>query len=169
MREAVLALRRQQGMVTTRRPRSVCAGSFFTNPVLGAAAFAELEERAREWLGDDVRVPRFEQGDGAVKTPAWLIEHAGFERGHGDPATVAISGKHTLALTNRGAGTTAQLVALAREIAAGVRDRFGVELGPSRCSSGTSGVATSAQQVAIGERHRSTGGAETGSPSSVTA
>ena len=61
---------------------------------------------------------------------AWLIERAGFARGHGDPATVAISAKHTLALTNRGPGTTAQLVALAREIADGVRERFGVELEP---------------------------------------
>ena len=112
-------------------PDSVSAGSFFTNPVLGAAEFAELEERAREWLGDDVRVPGFPQADGSVKTSAaWLIERAGFTRGHGDPATVAISGKHTLALTNRGAGTTAQLVALAREIAAGVQDTFGVELVP---------------------------------------
>ena len=76
-------------------------------------------------------MPRFQQPDGSVKTSAaWLIERAGFARGHGDPATVAISAKHTLALTNRGAGTTAQLVALAREIAAGVRDAFGVELEP---------------------------------------
>ena len=66
-----------------------------------------------------------------VKTSAaWLIEHAGFARGHGDPATIAISSKHTLALTNRGAGTTEQLVALAREIADGVHERFGVELEP---------------------------------------
>jgi UDP-N-acetylmuramate dehydrogenase len=43
---------------------------------------------------------------------------------------VAISGKHTLALTNRGGGTTAQLVALAREIADGVREAFGVQLTP---------------------------------------
>ena len=35
-----------------------------------------------------------------------------------------------LALTNRGAGTAAELLALAREIAAGVRDAFGVELVP---------------------------------------
>ena len=41
-------------------------------------------------------------------------------RGHGNPEGIAISSKHTLALTNRGAGTTAELVALAREIAAGV-------------------------------------------------
>jgi UDP-N-acetylmuramate dehydrogenase len=66
-----------------------------------------------------------------VKTSAaWLIERAGFGRGYGDPETIAISDKHTLALTNRGAGTTAQLVALAREIAAGVEERFGVRLEP---------------------------------------
>jgi UDP-N-acetylmuramate dehydrogenase len=132
VREAVLALRRGKGMVIDPDdPDSVSAGSFFTNPVLGAAEFAELEERAREWLGDEVRVPRFALQDGSVKTSAaWLIERAGFARGHGDPATVAISAKHTLALTNRGGGTTEQLVALAREIAAGVEERFGVRLEP---------------------------------------
>jgi len=132
VRGAVLALRRGKGMVIDPAdPDSVSAGSFFTNPLLDPAEFIALEERARARLGDDVRVPRFPQPDGRVKTSAaWLIERAGFTRGHGDPATVAISAKHTLALTNRGAGTTAQLVALAREIAAGVREAFGVELEP---------------------------------------
>jgi UDP-N-acetylmuramate dehydrogenase len=132
VRGAVLALRRGKGMVIDPAdPDSVSAGSFFTNPILEPEAFAALEERARARLGDDVRVPRFLQPDGRVKTSAaWLIERAGFTRGHGDPATVAISAKHTLALTNRGAGTTEQLVALAREIAAGVREAFGVELEP---------------------------------------
>jgi UDP-N-acetylmuramate dehydrogenase len=126
VRAAVLALRRRKGMVIDPSdPDSVSAGSFFTNPVLDPAAFAELLERAGE------QPPRFPQADGGVKTSAaWLIEHAGFGRGYGDPATIAISDKHTLALTNRGAGTTAQLVALASEIADGVRDRFGVELAP---------------------------------------
>jgi UDP-N-acetylmuramate dehydrogenase len=132
VREAVLALRRGKGMVIDPAdPDSVSAGSFFTNPVLGAADFAELEERAREWLGDEPGVPGFAQPDGHVKTSAaWLIERAGFARGYGDPATIAISAKHTLALTNRGRGTTAQLVALAREIAGRVEDRFGVRLEP---------------------------------------
>jgi UDP-N-acetylmuramate dehydrogenase len=132
VRGAVLGLRRGKGMVIDPAdPDSVSAGSFFTNPVLGARAFAALEARAAERLGPDVRVPRFPQPDGTVKTSAaWLIERAGFPRGHGDPATVAISAKHTLALTNRGTGTTAQLVALAREIADGVRAAFGVELEP---------------------------------------
>ena len=132
VRDAVLALRRAKGMVVDPGdPDSVSAGSFFTNPILDAETFAQVEERARSLLGDDVRVPHWPEPDGRVKTSAaWLIERSGFAKGHGDPATIAISSKHTLALTNRGAGTTALLVALAREIADGVRRDFGVDLVP---------------------------------------
>jgi UDP-N-acetylmuramate dehydrogenase len=132
VREAVLALRRGKGMVVDPGdPDSTSAGSFFTNPVLDAGAFAALERRAAQRLGPDARPPAWPEDGGSVKTSAaWLIERAGFRRGHGDPAGIAISSKHTLALTNRGAGTTAELVALAREIAGGVRDAFGVELVP---------------------------------------
>jgi UDP-N-acetylmuramate dehydrogenase len=128
VRAAVLELRRRKGMVVDDGdPDSVSVGSFFTNPILTREAFAALEAR----VGPGARIPRFPEPDGRVKTSAaWLIERAGFARGHGDPATVAISSKHTLALTNRGAGTTEQLVALAREIAEGVRREFGVELEP---------------------------------------
>jgi UDP-N-acetylmuramate dehydrogenase len=119
VREAVLELRRGKGMVLDPAdPDSVSAGSFFTNPILSADA---LDERA----------PRFPEPDGRVKTSAaWLIEHAGFTRGYGNPGGIAISSKHTLALTNRGAGTTAELLALAHEIADGVERRFGVRLEP---------------------------------------
>jgi UDP-N-acetylmuramate dehydrogenase len=67
-----------------------------------------------------------------VKVPAaWLIQRAGFERGHAGPGgRVALSGKHVLALTHRGGGSTADLLALAREVRDGVRERFGVELHP---------------------------------------
>jgi len=130
VRAAVLALRRAKGMVIDPAdPDSVSAGSFFTNPILTPGELSVLERRVAERLGADARLPRYPEKDGRVKTSAaWLIEHAGFARGHGDPATVAISAKHTLALTNRGAGTTAQLVALAREIVAGVEEAFGVSL-----------------------------------------
>jgi UDP-N-acetylmuramate dehydrogenase len=112
-------------------PDTVSAGSFFTNPILDAGAFAALEQRVAERLGDGAAPPAFPEADGRVKTSAaWLIERAGFHRGHGDPDGIAISGKHTLALTNRGGGSTAELVALAREIAGGVRERFGVDLVP---------------------------------------
>jgi UDP-N-acetylmuramate dehydrogenase len=125
-REAVLRLRRGKGMVLDPDdPDTASAGSFFTNPVLDAAAFAQLRTRA------GAEPPGWPQDDGQVKTSAaWLIERAGFRRGYGNPEGIAISSKHTLALTNRGGGTTAELVALAREIAGGVRDAFGVELTP---------------------------------------
>jgi UDP-N-acetylmuramate dehydrogenase len=132
VREAVLALRRGKGMVLDPGDAdTVSAGSFFTNPVLDAEAFAALRARAAERPGADTPPPAWPDADGHVKTSAaWLIERAGFHRGHGNPEGIAISSKHTLALTNRGAGTTAELVALAREIAGGVQDAFGVALVP---------------------------------------
>jgi UDP-N-acetylmuramate dehydrogenase len=125
VREAVLRLRRGKGMVIDPAdPDSVSAGSFFTNPILTAEAFRALEARA------GAAPPAFPEPDGRIKTSAaWLIQHAGFSRGDG-AGRVGISSKHTLALVNRGGATTAELVALAREIAARVRERFGVQLVP---------------------------------------
>ena len=116
VREAVLGLRRRKGMVIDPAdPDSVSAGSFFTNPIL---------DRAPDGA------PAWPEPDGRVKTSAaWLIEQAGFTRGYGN-GRVGISAKHTLALVNRGGGTTAELMALAHEIAAAVRERFGVDLHP---------------------------------------
>ena len=127
VREAVLALRRGKGMVIDPAdPDSVSAGSFFTNPILDPGDFARLQART----GDAGSPPAFPEPDGRIKTSAaWLIERAGFPRGYGD-GRVGISGKHTLALVNRGGATTAELMALAREIAGGVCDRFGVRLAP---------------------------------------
>jgi len=132
VRKAVLALRRSKGMVLDDDDLDTrSAGSFFTNPILDADAFAALRARVAARLGDGTAPPAFPEPDGRVKTSAaWLIERAGFRRGQGDPAGIAISSKHVLALTNRGAGTTAQLVALARAIAAGVLEAFGVALVP---------------------------------------
>jgi UDP-N-acetylmuramate dehydrogenase len=43
---------------------------------------------------------------------------------------VALSGKHTLALTNRGGASTADLLALARDIRNAVTAHFGITLVP---------------------------------------
>ena len=131
MREAVLALRRGKGMVIDPGdPDSVSAGSFFMNPILPEDQFAELERRVASAIGPDTRPPGWPEPDGEVKTSAaWLIERAGFHRGSGD-GRVGVSRKHTLALVNRGGGTTAELLALARELRDGVRERFGVTLAP---------------------------------------
>jgi UDP-N-acetylmuramate dehydrogenase len=122
VREAVLRLRRGKGMVVDPAdPDSASVGSFFTNPVLSRDDYARLADLA------GVDVPSFPAGD-AVKVPAaWLIERAGFPKGYGT-GRVGISTKHTLALVNRGGGTAAELLALAREIRNEVRRRFGVEL-----------------------------------------
>ena len=116
VRDSVLALRRAKGMVLDETDHDTwSAGSFFTNPVL---APEDLPAGAPSWP----------QPDGRVKTSAaWLIEQAGFARGHGN-ARAALSGKHTLAVTNRGGATASDLVTLAREVRDGVRARFGIEL-----------------------------------------
>ena len=76
-------------------------------------------------------VPSYDAGDGRVKVPAaWLIEHAGFAKGYGAPGRARVSSKHTLALVNAGDATTADLLALAREIVAGVHSAYGVTLTP---------------------------------------
>ncbi len=132
VRAAVIALRRRKGMVIDPGdPDTRSVGSFFVNPVLGAAALAAVETAARDRCGEPTVVPRFDAGDGLVKVPAaWLIERAGFGRGYGRGAGARISAKHTLALVNPGSATTAELMALAREIRDGVRDAFGVALTP---------------------------------------
>jgi UDP-N-acetylmuramate dehydrogenase len=120
-RESVLGLRAGKGMVLDPDDHDTWSvGSFFTNPVIPAEVWAELALDAPHWPGDD----------GTVKiAAAWLIEHAGFPKGFAGDG-VAISGKHTLALTNRGTGSTTDLLDLARTIRDRVRDRFGIELHP---------------------------------------
>lgn len=128
-RDTVLRLRAGKGMVLDAADHDTwSAGSFFTNPVLAAGAHAAFLERAADRLGADVPVPGWPDTDGRVKvSAAWLIERAGFPKGHGSgPAT--ISTKHTLALTNRGAAKTEDLLALAREVRDGVQEAFGVTL-----------------------------------------
>ena len=113
VRAAVLELRRGKGMVLDPTdPDTFSAGSFFTNPIFRTRDFGAVTQRVTERLGVGARPPAWPVAERAVKTSAaWLIERAGFERGHGNPDGIAISTKHTLALTNRGGGTTTELVA----------------------------------------------------------
>jgi UDP-N-acetylmuramate dehydrogenase len=133
VRAAVLDLRRGKGMVLDPGdPDTVSAGSFFTNPVLSPAGLARLQEVAAASL-PGTRVPTFPAGSdavaGSVKVPAaWLIEQSGFGKGYPGHGAARISAKHTLALTNAGGASATELIGLAREIVAGVRSRFGIEL-----------------------------------------
>ncbi|TQL77579.1 UDP-N-acetylmuramate dehydrogenase [Stackebrandtia endophytica] len=123
-REVVLELRRGKGMVLDAAdPDTYSAGSFFINPVITTAEFEKLSSAV------DVEPPHWPSGDG-IKVPAgWLIGRAGFEPGYGHDG-VAISGKHRLALTNRGDGTTTALLNLAREIRDTVAENLGVTMRP---------------------------------------
>jgi UDP-N-acetylmuramate dehydrogenase len=116
VRAAVLSLRAGKGMVLDAAdPDTWSAGSFFTNPVIDPDRVPD-------------GAPAWPQPDGRVKTSAaWLIEHAGFSKGHGK-GRAGLSTKHTLALTNRGGATTAELLALAAEVRDGVRAKFGITL-----------------------------------------
>ena len=130
VRAAVIKIRSRKGMVLNPGdPDTRSAGSFFTNPVLTAAEFAHVEAAAAARGAGPM--PSYPAGQGLVKVPAaWLIERAGFAKGYGAPGAARISSKHTLALINTGEATTADLVALAREIVSGVRAAYGVTLTP---------------------------------------
>jgi UDP-N-acetylmuramate dehydrogenase len=121
VRDVVLELRRSKGMVLDAADHDTWSvGSFFVNP------FVEPErvpDGCPHWVVDDQM----------KLSAAWLIENAGFAKGFGlevGRRAVAVSTKHTLALTNRGGATTAELLDLARVIRDGVERRFGVRLRP---------------------------------------
>ncbi|WP_068260612.1 UDP-N-acetylmuramate dehydrogenase [Janibacter limosus] len=130
-REAVLVQRGNRGMVLDASDHDTWScGSFFTNPILPTSQMDALVERATQRLGPDGPVPPvFAAGEGQSKTSAaWLIDKAGFGKGHRMPGPVALSTKHTLAITNRGGATAADVAELAREVRDGVREAFGVTL-----------------------------------------
>lgn len=121
VRDVVLDLRRSKGMVLDDAdPDTWSVGSFFVNMLVDEA---DVPPGCPHW-----------PTDGRMKlSAAWLIENAGFGKGFGldrPPGTVALSTKHTLALTNRGGASTAELLDLARAVRDGVEARFGLRLFP---------------------------------------
>lgn len=134
VRETVLDLRRGKGMVLDGGDHDTwSAGSFFTNPVVPADRLEAIRARVVERIGAGAaaRMPAFDAPGGVKLSAGWLIERAGFAKGHPSPSSPArLSTKHTLAVTNRGAATADDVIALAREVRDGVREAFGVELHP---------------------------------------
>ncbi len=133
VRATVLRLRRGKSMVIDPAdPNRRSVGSFFTNPIVPSATADQVARRA---VGDGLiaspeQMPRFPAGSGQVKlAAAWLIERAGFVKGL-SRGPVGQSSAHALALVHHGGGRTADLLALAREIRAGVQARFGLVLVP---------------------------------------
>jgi UDP-N-acetylmuramate dehydrogenase len=107
-------------------------GSFFKNPILNGDAAAQVEKRARACglLEISEKIPSFQGPAGKEKLPAaWLIERAGFTKGL-VRGNAAISGKHTLALVNRGGASAKDILDLMQLIQERVYELFGVELQP---------------------------------------
>jgi len=126
--EAVRRIRRRKGMLLVEGdPNTRSVGSFFKNPVVSAEAFRKIGAQSAS------APPSFPAGGDAekagwVKIPAaWLIEQAGFAKGYA-LGHAGISSQHTLALVNRGGATADEILALARQIAAAVEQRFGIRL-----------------------------------------
>ncbi len=127
VRDAVIALRRKKSMVIDPNdPNTRSVGSFFMNPILGPDVFSVLQ---LQW---NVRhpgepIPSYPSGR-MVKVPAaWLIEHAGFNKGYRGQGGAGISANHTLALVNYGC-TTRDVLELAQEIEDRVLTVFGISL-----------------------------------------
>ena len=146
VRETVLALRASKGMVLDAAdPDTASAGSFFMNPIVtenfarnlpaDAPRFPVLQIQQDRVLPLGADVPPLasqEAGPNLVKlSAAWLIENAGVKKGYRIPGSnAAISSKHTLAITNQGGATAAEVVGLATYVQAMVQSHFGIILYP---------------------------------------
>ena len=122
VRQAVVELRRAKGSIYDENDHDTWGtGSFFINPV--------VEEVPAAAGG----APRYPDPLGTKLPAGWLIHRAGFAPGYGADfgrGSVRLSSKHALALSNRGDATTAEVMAFARHIRAGVQAKFGIRLGP---------------------------------------
>ncbi len=124
--DAVRDIRRVKGMVIEQgNPDTRSAGSFFKNPVVDVGLLPSIAGAA--CVAVDA-VPQWDAGFGKTKlAAAWLLERAGFVKGYGS-GPVRISSRHTLALTNRGGATFADVLGMQDEIVTGVERKFGVRL-----------------------------------------
>ncbi|WP_237056198.1 UDP-N-acetylmuramate dehydrogenase [Microbulbifer sediminum] len=97
------------------------AGSFFKNPVVDRELYHELKQAYPDLVA-------YEVGDRWKLAAGWLIDRAGW-RGRRQGA-VGVHERQALVLVNPGRGNGAEVTGLAREIAADIKARYGVELEP---------------------------------------
>jgi len=98
------------------------AGSFFMNPVISKELFDKL-------LQAYPHMPHYFVSDVEEKVPAgWLIDQCGWKgRQIGN---AGVHDKQALVLVNKGGATGAEIVHLAEQIQASVKDKFGILLQP---------------------------------------
>ena len=97
------------------------AGSFFKNVFVEKSELKKLQEKYPA-------MPHFEE-DGIVKIPAgWLIEQCGWKGKR--VGNVGVHDRQALVLVNHGNATGGEVLALAQQIIADVKAKFGFELVP---------------------------------------
>lgn len=95
-------------------------GSFFENPIVSAAHFAELQQQYPQIVG-------YPQPQQRVKLAAgWLIDALGL-KGH-RVGGAAVHQQQALVLINQDQATSSDLLTLAQQIIAQVKTHFGVDL-----------------------------------------
>lgn len=99
------------------------AGSFFKNPIVATEQALALQQ---QWP----QMPLYPAASPEMRklSAGWLIEQAGWKGARQGDA--GVSAEHALVLVNHGTASGAQLLDLARQIAAGVQARFGVAIEP---------------------------------------
>lgn len=117
IREAICAIRR------AKLPDPAVlgnAGSFFKNPVVGAAAAERL-------LAEYPDMPHYPAPEGRVKLAAgWLIDRAGMKGSR--KGAVGVHERQALVLVNHGGATGGEVIAFAHEVQERVRGKFGIEI-----------------------------------------
>ena len=117
IREAICAIRR------AKLPDPAVlgnAGSFFKNPVVGAAAAERL-------LAEYPDMPHYPAPEGRVKLAAgWLIDRAGMKGRR--KGAVGVHERQALVLVNHGGATGGEVIAFAHEVQERVCEKFGIEI-----------------------------------------
>ena len=117
IREAICAIRR------AKLPDPAVlgnAGSFFKNPVVGAAAAERL-------LAEYPDMPHYPAPEGRVKLAAgWLIDRAGMKGSR--KGAVGVHERQALVLVKHGGATGGEVIAFAHEVQERVREKFGIEI-----------------------------------------
>jgi len=128
VRDTVRAIRRTKGMLIEPGDADCrSAGSFFKNPVLSAAEFRDLGDRAQS---RGLTIPSYPALDAQRKvSAAWLVEHSGLCKGFRLGAA-GISSKHALALINTGNARASDIVRLQEKIRQSVELAWGIVLEP---------------------------------------
>jgi len=123
IRNKVIEIRKRKGMVIDETDSdTISCGSFFTNPVI---SYEDYKDKLKRF--PDFRLISSFSAKGGIKlSAAKLIEVSGFSKGYSENGA-GISGKHSLALINKG-GTSKALISLAEKIQSSVYKKFEISI-----------------------------------------